>query len=115
MGFGCLTDFAVLEALRREGPMSVSGLGSSVLLTSGSITTAVDRLQKRGWVAKGKNPNDGRGVMVTLTDDGRAVVETAYQRHSENFERLFSVLEDEERSQLRLLLQKVGRHAELLS
>ena len=42
----CLSDFAVLEALLHKGPLSVGELGRRVLLTSGSITTSIDRLER---------------------------------------------------------------------
>ena|SRR5437879_1201988 len=45
----CGSDFAVLEALLHKGPLPVNEIGKKVLLTSGSITVAVDRLKARGW------------------------------------------------------------------
>jgi len=44
----CGSDFAVLEALLHKGPLPVNEIGKKILLTSGSITVAVDRLEKRG-------------------------------------------------------------------
>mgnify|MGYP000579231237 CR=1 FL=1 len=49
-GFASLSDFAVLEVLRQQGPQPVKSLGEKVMLTSGSITTAVQRLEKKGLV-----------------------------------------------------------------
>src|SRR5437660_12305774 len=48
----CISDFGVLEVLLHKGPQSVSEIGRRVDLTSGSITTAIDRLEKRGLVAR---------------------------------------------------------------
>src|SRR5207249_10407123 len=45
----CGSDFAVLEALLHKGPLPVNEIGKKVLLTSGSITVAVDRLETKGW------------------------------------------------------------------
>ncbi len=114
LGIGCLSDFAVLEALRDEGTLSVSSLGARVLLTSGSITTAVDRLRKRGWVEKQRNLTDRRGVVVSLTDAGRQLINQAGEGHHVNFERVFSVLDAADRRKLHELLHRVWRHAEQL-
>ncbi|MCF8078574.1 MAG: MarR family transcriptional regulator [Desulfobacterales bacterium] len=108
----CLTDFAVLEAILHKGPMPVNTIGKKVLLTSGSISTAVDRLAKRGLVQRLQDPSDGRVFMVHLTKSGKQVIEDAYRRHNQNLETTASVLSAEERSALVRLLKKLGRHAE---
>jgi MarR family 2-MHQ and catechol resistance regulon transcriptional repressor len=48
----CGSDFAVLEALLHKGPLPINELGKKVLLTSGSITVAVDRLESKGLVER---------------------------------------------------------------
>jgi DNA-binding MarR family transcriptional regulator len=48
-----------------------------MLVTSGTMTNRVDRLAARGLVGRGPDPNDRRGVKVTLTTQGRAVVDAA--------------------------------------
>src|ERR1700681_1801678 len=48
----CISDFGVLEVLLHKGPQSVSDIGRRVELTSGSITTDIDRLGQRGFVAR---------------------------------------------------------------
>jgi len=108
----CLTDFAVLEALLHKGPMPVNTIGKKVLITSGSISTAVDRLSKKGLVKRAQDPSDGRVFMVHLTKSGRQVIEDAFRRHRRNLETTAGVLSDEERSTLVHLLKKLGRHAE---
>ena len=45
----CGSDFAVLEALLHKGPLPINEIGKKVLLTSGSITVAVDRLESKSW------------------------------------------------------------------
>src|SRR5688572_27233 len=63
LGLG-LSDFAVLEVLLHAGDQPVNVIGRKVLLTSGSITTAVDRLEGRGLVRRAAHPEDGRTRMV---------------------------------------------------
>jgi MarR family transcriptional regulator, 2-MHQ and catechol-resistance regulon repressor len=66
------SDFAVLEVLLSKGPQKVNDIGRRVDLTSGSITTAIDRLEARGLVAREHDDADRRARVVRLTPAGRA-------------------------------------------
>ena len=73
-------EFDVLAALRRAGaPYSLSPgrLLQMTLVTSGTMTNRIDRLEAKGLVLRVPDPTDGRGVQVTLTDQGRARVDDA--------------------------------------
>ena len=106
-----LTDFGILEALLHKGPLPVNDLGRKVSLTSGSITTAVDRLQSRGLVERQENADDRRGRVVHLTAEGRMQIESAFRKHAAAMDELGLALSDEEREQLICLLKKFGRAA----
>ena len=67
----CISDFGVLEVLLHKGPQSVSEIGRRVDLTSGSITTAIDRLEQRGLVARAAHASDRRARVVHLTPTGK--------------------------------------------
>src|SRR5260370_28489678 len=62
-----LSDFATLEALLHKGPMPVNEIGRRIQLTSGSITTAVDRLEARGLVQRSADARARRVKKVALT------------------------------------------------
>ncbi|MEO0508875.1 MAG: MarR family transcriptional regulator [Verrucomicrobiota bacterium] len=113
-GFSSLSDFAVLEVLLHKGSLPVNTIGEKVLLTSGSITTAVQRLEKKGLVRREKSDADARVVLVHLTAEGRSLIEEAFLEHTSNLDRLFAVLDDEEREQFANLIRKIGTHAEKL-
>lgn len=73
-------EFDVLAALRRVGPpfaLSPGSLAQATHVTSGTITTRVDRLLDRGFVTRFPDPHDRRGVQVQLTDAGREAVDGA--------------------------------------
>lgn len=73
-------EFDVLAALRRAGSpyeLSPGRLIRETLVTSGTMTNRVDRLVKRGLVERLPDPHDRRGVLVRLTDEGRARVDGA--------------------------------------
>lgn len=110
-----LSDFAILEVLLHKGPQSISAIGEKVLLTSGSMTAAVNRLERRGLVRRSQDPADGRFFHVHLTAAGRKEIERAYAAHVENLEAVAAVLTDSERDQLVRLLKKLGRHAETMA
>ena len=102
------TDFAILEALLHKGPMPVNTIGKKLLLTSGSITTAVDRLVAKGFVARNDHPDDRRVRVVQLTKAGRELIVPAYARHEKDLEQIASALTATERTTLVNLLRKLG-------
>jgi len=85
------------------------------MLTSGSITTAVDRAQKKGFVNRVRDPSDGRIVNVTLTEEGRDFITSTFDTHAIHLDRLFNTLNKEEKTDLARLLKKIGKAAELMS
>jgi len=73
-------EFDVLAALRRAGPpyeLSPGRLLGQTLVTSGTMTNRVDKLSAHGLVERGPDPTDRRGVLVRLTEAGRATVDSA--------------------------------------
>lgn len=108
----CASDFAVLEALLHKGPLPVNTLGKKLLLTSGSITTAVDRLSAKGLVERTDDPDDRRVRRVALTRQGRALVAPAFERHARDMEDVVAhALTNTERTTLVNLLRKLGKSA----
>jgi MarR family transcriptional regulator, 2-MHQ and catechol-resistance regulon repressor len=108
----CLSDFAVLEALLHKGPLPVNTLGRKVLLTSGSITTAVDRMENRGLVERRGDPGDRRTRVVHLTPEGRVLIRKLFAVHQRDMERAVSMLNRSEIRSLSEGLRKLGRGAE---
>jgi MarR family 2-MHQ and catechol resistance regulon transcriptional repressor len=108
----CASDFAVLEALLHKGPLPVNEIGKKVLLTSGSITVAVDRLETKGLVERRAHGTDRRARIVHLTTAGRKLITRIYADHAADMERLASAsLNREERKTLIRLLKKIGYEA----
>jgi MarR family 2-MHQ and catechol resistance regulon transcriptional repressor len=108
----CGSDFAVLEALLHKGPLPVNEIGRKVLLTSGSITVAVDRLETKGLVERRASGTDRRARIVHLTKEGRKLITRAYAEHAADMERLASAsLTKADRATLIRLLKKIGYEA----
>ena len=108
----CGSDFAVLEALLHKGPLPINEIGKKVLLTSGSITVAVDRLESRALVERRASGTDRRTKIVHLTKEGRKLIARVYADHAADMEQLVSAsLSKAERETLIRLLKKVGYEA----
>ncbi|MHB0980257.1 MAG: MarR family winged helix-turn-helix transcriptional regulator [Thermoleophilia bacterium] len=111
LGLG-LTDFAVLEALLHKGSLPVGSIGKTVMLTSGSMTAAVDRLEKVNLVERSADPRDRRARIVRLTTAGRTLITETLVDHERALERATTGLSPEERRTLVRLLLKLTRGAQ---
>jgi MarR family 2-MHQ and catechol resistance regulon transcriptional repressor len=110
----CPSDFQILEILLHKGALPVNTIGRKIMLTSGSISTAVDRLEKRKLVRKDPSVDDARVIYVSLTGTGHALIQRIFSRHAQRMEDVFGPLSGQERLLLEELLKKVGKHAESL-
>ena len=105
----CGSDFAVLEALLHKGPLPVNEIGKKILLTSGSITVAIDRLEQKGLVERRAHGSDRRTRVVHLTKEGRRLITRIYTQHAADLEELVSAsITTAERAKLIKLLKKIG-------
>src|SRR5246127_4015245 len=109
-----LSDFAVLEVLLHKGPLPVNTIGPIVDLTPGSISTAVDRLFAKGLVSRVESPEDRRVRIVALTPRGKALIDSAFRKHSGQMRKAFAELSPEELRGLEAALKKVGKRAATL-
>jgi len=108
----CSSDFAVLEALLHKGPLPVNEIGRKVLLTSGSITVAIDRLETKGLVERRAHGTDRRARIVHLTREGRRLITRIYADHAADMEKLAAAsLSKSERKTLIGLLKQIGYEA----
>ena len=108
----CDSDFRVLECLLHKGPLPVNVIGEKVDLTTGSITTAIDRLETKWLVVRKHHADDRRIRLVELTAKGRRLIEKGYSQHKLDMEAAVSALSTEERLSLVRLLRKLGKSVE---
>lgn len=76
------------------------------MVTTGAMTKRVDRLERAGLVSRRASESDGRGRVVALTPDGRALIDRAFAEHMANERRLLDALTEGEAAQLESLLTK---------
>lgn len=96
-------DGDVLFTLRRAGPpyrLTPSALSSSLLVSSGTLTSRLDRLELKGLVERIPNPDDRRSVEVQLHPEALKLVDEAVTAHVANEQRILAVLNERERTAL---------------
>jgi len=106
-------EFDVLAALRRAGSpylLSPGQLSAETLVTSGTMTNRIDRLQARALVERRPDPDDGRGVLVRLTEAGRIAVDAALADLLEREHLLLTGLDRPDRESLADLLRHLALH-----
>ncbi|GAA1726926.1 MarR family winged helix-turn-helix transcriptional regulator [Microbacterium paludicola] len=104
-------EWDVLSALRRAGhpyQLSPKQLLQQTLVSSGTMTNRIDRLVGRRFVHREADPDDGRSVLVTLTEDGRVRVDAAITRLMDAEAELLDRLSGSERERLATLLRRLS-------
>ena len=103
-------DFDVLATLRRSGEpfrLAPKDLTTSLMLTSGGMTGRLDRLERRGLVTRAPDPSDRRGLTITLTAQGRALVDEAVTAGLDAQREVLEQLPAQSRHQLSALLREL--------
>lgn len=103
-------EFDVLATLRRSGPpyaLSPKALAATMMIKPPALTHRVDRLVNRGLVDRELDPTNRRRMVISLTQEGFELVDSAVEGHIRNGERLFSALDRTEQEQLSRLMRKL--------
>lgn len=106
-----LWEFDVLSALRREGApyqLSPKALLQQTLVSSGTMTNRIDRLVARRLVERRTDPNDGRGILVVMTEAGRERVDAAISTLLDAESELLAKLSAQDQERLSALLRKLS-------
>lgn len=102
--------YDVLSTLRRRGTpfiLAATELADSTMLTSGAMTNRIDRLEEEGLVRRVKDDNDGRRVLVQLTQKGLKLIEGATEARFETALDALEGLSKRQRESLSSLLRLV--------
>lgn len=102
--------FDLLATLLRSGPpytLLPGELLASSMVTSGTMTNRIDRLEEAGLVRRKQCPADKRCCYVSLTEDGRALINDALEAHVETLHRLTDAIPPKDRDALSQLLKQV--------
>ncbi len=102
----------VLEALLHLGPMIQSVLAEKLLTSPSNLTTLIDNLERDGMVRRERSTEDRRRIEVSLTAEGRELIEDVFPRHARRITDLMTALEPDEQEELGRLCRKLGRGVE---
>jgi MarR family 2-MHQ and catechol resistance regulon transcriptional repressor len=103
------SEFAVLEVLHHRGPLLIGEIGERVLLTSGSMTYVVDKLEGRGLVRRTPCERDRRAQRAHLTPAGTELIERIFPEHARTIHEAMAELTAEEKRAAASVLRKIAR------
>lgn len=110
VGLSTKGDFDTLAALRRQAPrheLSPTQLAEALLITTGGMTSRLDRLEDAGLVERHADPSDRRALVIRLTHRGCDVVDQVLESNVENQQHLLSPLDEDDRFALAQLLRRI--------
>jgi MarR family transcriptional regulator, 2-MHQ and catechol-resistance regulon repressor len=106
------TEFAVLEVLHSKGPLPLGEVGARVLLTSGSTTHVVDKLEGKGLLVRRPCPEDRRVSYAELTAEGRRLITEIFPSHAAALRDAMAGLDRKEKEMATTLLKRLGHYAD---
>ena len=98
-----ITEFSVLEVLYQKGKQTIQHIGNCILISSGSMTYVIDKLEQRGLLCRNACPDDRRVIHVTLTDKGNTLMEEIMPKYHELVDMFDSLISDEAETLVHLL------------
>jgi len=107
------TEFGILEALYHKGPLPLQQIGEKVLISSGNITYAVDKLEQKQLLVRKPSAHDRRVIFAELTPQGQELLATLFPQHAEVIRAVVSSLSPEEQILAIQLLKKLGLAAQV--
>lgn len=102
-------EFMVLEVLYHRNRIPLQQIGEKILVTSGSITYNIDKLEKRGLLKRVPCEDDRRVTYAEITEAGRELFDNIFPQHVDSIHSLMGGLDSEEKAQATLLLKKLGK------
>lgn len=99
----------ILQTLRDHGDAIITDIAKQVSLSQATVTSIIDRLEKRNLVVRERSSQDKRKVFACLTDEGAEIIRNAPTPLQEYFKRQFRDLQDWEQMQIISSLQRVAQ------
>ncbi|GGO06075.1 HTH-type transcriptional regulator MhqR [Saccharibacillus kuerlensis] len=106
------SEFTILEVLYNKGRFPLQQIGEKILITSGSVTYNIDKLEKRELLRRVPSPSDRRVIYAEITDQGRELFDRIFPEHAAEVQQIMSGLNAEETLTASELLKKLGKGME---
>ena len=100
-----MTQFDVIATLGNQPPMTCKELGEKTLVTKGTLTGVLERLESKGILERKLNPEDARSQMIGLTIEGQQLFEKVFPAHLQHLGKAFNQLSPKELAELSKALQ----------
>ena len=107
-----ISEFSVLEVLYLQGKQTIQQIGNHILISSGSMTYVIDKLEQKGLLNRIACPDDRRVIHVLLTEDGTRLMQEIMPTHRDLVNHMFGALTDNESETMVKLLKKVSKRVE---
>jgi len=106
-----LPQFTVLEVLYSKGPLTVKEIINKVLSSGGSMTVVIRNLEQQGLVFRRENPEDRRSYLISISDEGRKLMDVVFPLHMQSLGMTFSSLTDEEKEIMVGYLKRISANS----
>ncbi len=103
-----ITEFSVLEVLYHQGKLTIQQIGRSILISSGSMTYVIDKLEQRGLLSRVACPNDRRAIHVILTEEGKKLMDEIMPRYHEFVNGMFDSFTEKEKETFVQLMKEIS-------
>jgi DNA-binding MarR family transcriptional regulator len=110
-----LTAASTLRRLERSGPHRLCELYAPEGVSQPAMTQLVTRLEKEGLAQRGSDPADGRAVVVTITEAGRAAVARRREARAQALAAVMSNLSEGEHAAITAALPALERLSDLIA
>lgn len=101
------TQFDIIATLGNQPHMTCKQLGEKTLVTKGTLTGVLERLEMKGILERKLNPEDARSQMIGLTKDGQQLFEKVFPHHVAHLEKAFGKLSADEMAEIQGSLKKL--------
>lgn len=105
------TEFAVLELLHDKGDQTIQVIGKKILISSGSITYVVDKLEQKGYAVRRRCPKDRRVTYAATTQKGKVLMDEIFPKHKLKMGKVFDGLQPDEFHTAIDLIKRIGCRA----
>ncbi|MEO6422789.1 MAG: MarR family transcriptional regulator [Candidatus Nitrotoga sp.] len=102
-----MTQFDIIASLGNQPPMTCKVLGEKTLVTKGTLTGVLERLEGKGVIKREINKEDARSQLIGLTEEGQQLFEKIFPEHVDYLNQAFSKLTAEELDEISGSLEKL--------
>ncbi|AIQ11680.1 MarR family winged helix-turn-helix transcriptional regulator [Paenibacillus durus] len=105
------SEFMILEVLYTKGKIPMQQIGEKILITSGSITYNIDKLEKKNLLRRVPSNEDRRVIYAEITEAGNELFNRIFPEHAAKIHSLMKAVSQDEQQEAIVLLKKLGKQA----